>query len=152
MKLSATDRRNLQTLLLMSVFEPEAIGQRIAQARKEAGLTQEELGDVVGLATRTVQNHEAGATAPYKHLRAYASVLGRDPSWFIHGEDAARLAVTPDQDLAGELAEVRVLVRALVADQGLDVAQILHEQQLGDEELQPEDEDHEAPGEARRTG
>lgn len=96
MNLSATDRRNLRTLLLMSVFEPESIGARIAKARQEAGLTQEQLAALVGIVTRTVQNHESGTTAQYRHIKLYAAVLGRPEAWFIHGdaddEEEARLA------------------------------------------------------------
>ena len=36
----------------------------IAKARDEIGFTQAELADVVGVTTRTIQNWEAGVSAP----------------------------------------------------------------------------------------
>lgn len=86
-KLSATDARNLRTLLLLDVFAPEEIGARIAKAREEAGLRQEDLADLVELSTRQVQNLEAGVSKPYKHLKAIAEVTNRPFDWFLHGDE-----------------------------------------------------------------
>lgn len=108
--LSATHARNLRTLLLASVFEPDAIGTRIAQARREAGLTQEELADLVGVSTRSLQSYEAGNVVPYKHIRKLAKVLKRQVEWFLHGDvepdpEHARLR----EELEAEVARFRKL-------------------------------------------
>lgn len=106
-KLSATDVRNLRTLLLVNVFEPEAIGARIKQAREEAGLRQEDLADLLEVSTRTVQNYEAGASKPFKHLNDIAAATRVTTQWLIHGE---RDRLSREEEVSGlreELGEVR---------------------------------------------
>lgn len=89
-KVSATDRRILQTLLLSSVFEPGAIGERIAKARGLAGLRQEDLADLLNVGTRTVQNYEAGSTSAHKHLRLIAELTNVRLPWLLHGDEPAQ--------------------------------------------------------------
>lgn len=84
--LSATTARNLRTLLLMNVFEPEEIGDRIARARERAGLRQEDLADLIGMSTRQVQNYESGASKQYSKLRAIADATGATVEWLLHGD------------------------------------------------------------------
>lgn len=107
-KLSATELRNLQTLLLASVFEPGAIGGRIKQAREQAGLTQPDLADALDVTTRTVQNYESGDTKPYKNIAQIAEITGVSTRWLLHGEEAN------DEDtlsqLVGEVAELRAML------------------------------------------
>lgn len=85
-KLSVTDARNLRTLLLLNVFEPEEIGDRIKRARERAGLRQEDLADLIGMSTRQVQNYEAGESKQYGKLRAIAGATGVSVDWLLHGE------------------------------------------------------------------
>jgi transcriptional regulator with XRE-family HTH domain len=77
----------LRTLLLLNVFAPEEIGARIAQARTEAGMTQPDLAEVLGLGLRQVQNLEAGVSKPYKHLKEIAETTNRPFAWFLHGDE-----------------------------------------------------------------
>jgi len=111
-KVSATDLRTLQTLLLSSVFEPGAIGERISRARELAGLRQEDLADLLGVSTRTVQNYEAGATGAHKHLRLIAEITKVRLPWLLHGEEPAQ--GDPESDklslLQGEVAEIREML------------------------------------------
>lgn len=80
--------RNLRTFLLMREFESHEIGARIALARNEAGgMTQEELGDLVGVTTRSVQNWEGGVSIPYKWLTKISEVLNKPVGWFLHGSE-----------------------------------------------------------------
>lgn len=66
----------------------DRIGQRIREAQKQAGLTNEELAARVGLGLRLVQKHRAGANAPsLENLARYGRVLGYPVSWFF--EEAA---------------------------------------------------------------
>jgi PAS domain S-box-containing protein len=79
------------------------VGRRIAQARKEAGLTQQELADRVGVTRRSVQGYESGAIAPYRHLDRLAEVLGRSREWLVSDGTG---------DVPAELkAELRDLIR-----------------------------------------
>lgn len=110
----------MQTLLLASVFEPGAIGERIAQARKEAGLRQEDLADLIGVSTRTVQNYEAGDTSAHRHMRQIADVTGASLKWLLHGEPE----VAEDDRLsqmAAEVSEIRAMLeRVLEGRRGSD--------------------------------
>ena len=107
---SATDARNLRTLLLLSVFEPEVIGDRIALARKEIGLTQEELADLVGVSTRSLQGYESGDVVPYRHMGKIAEITQKEVTWLLHG---ASETVEPAQldRIESQLAEIRELLQ-----------------------------------------
>lgn len=83
---AATNDRNFRTFLLVSQLEAQAIGERIAQARREAGLTQEEVADLATFSKRSLQDYEAGVTIPYKHMREIARLLNRPVPWFLHGD------------------------------------------------------------------
>ena len=65
------------------------IGRRIAQARKEVGLTQQQLADRLLVTRRSVQGYESGAVVPYKRLNALAGALGRPAAWFLSGDAEA---------------------------------------------------------------
>ena len=95
-KLSATNTRNLRTLLLLTVFAPEEIGGRIAIARRETGLTQEEAADLVGVSTRSWQGYELGEVVPYRHIDRISTVLNRTIAWLLHGDKG----VGPEDRLA----------------------------------------------------
>jgi transcriptional regulator with XRE-family HTH domain len=107
---------------------PPGIGKRIAQARREQGLTQAELAKLLGVSTRSVQSYEAGTTVPYRHARRIAAVTGRPPSWLLDGRESRgaalqegfaavnkelleRLRVQEEllSSLRGELAQLRAL-------------------------------------------
>lgn len=54
-----------------------AVAQRIATARKNAGLTQGTLGELVGCVPSTITHYELGNTAPtLEVLRRIAAALG----------------------------------------------------------------------------
>ena len=102
-KFSATEARNMRRLLLLNVFEPEEIGDRIKQARERAGLRQEDLADLIGMSTRQVQNYESGDSKQYAKLRAIAGATGSTVEWLLgtanDGEDA--------ETTAAQLADLR---------------------------------------------
>lgn len=53
------------------------LSQRITSARKTKGLTQEELADMAGVTTRTIQRIESGETQPRAFtIKALAEALG----------------------------------------------------------------------------
>lgn len=116
-QVSATTTRNLRTLLL-DVLEQAAaggttlgVGERIKQARTEAGFTQDQLGDLIGVGMRQVQYYEADESDPYRKLARIAEVTGKSIGWLLHGE-----AIEEDQlaALRGEVAEVRGMVAELL--------------------------------------
>lgn len=102
----------MRTLLLLSVFEPEDIGARIAAARKEAGLTQEELADLVSVSTRSLQGYESGDVVPYRHMGKIGEVVGRSVSWLLHGEASEDEATNAErlERIEQTLGEIRGLL------------------------------------------
>lgn len=70
----------------MSQFEGKAIGARIAQARHEAGLTQEQVADIASFSKRSLQDYEAGVTIPWANMREISALFHKPVEWFLHGE------------------------------------------------------------------
>src|SRR6266545_5559598 len=69
------------------------VGQRLARARKAAGLTLQELADQLGWPLSTLANYETGRR-PIKlaHLEAVAAALHRSPAVFlVDSEEAAAI-------------------------------------------------------------
>lgn len=83
---AATNSRNFRTFLLVAQLEAKAIGERIAKARLEAGLTQEALAEMATFSKRSLQDYETGVTIPYRHMREISGLLDRPVEWFLHGE------------------------------------------------------------------
>lgn len=107
-KLSATDLRNLRTLLLLDVLEPREIGERIKQARERAGLRQEDLADLIDMSTRQVQNYEAGESKPYSKLKAIAEATETTVGWLLQGDAAKEPG---EAEVVARLAAVESLLQ-----------------------------------------
>jgi transcriptional regulator with XRE-family HTH domain len=95
----------------MSQFAAKEIGGRIALARNERGLTQDQLTELSTFSKRALQGWEAGANIPYRNMQELSLLLGRPVEWFLHGE-------SPDEDdglprLELRLAELSDAVSAL---------------------------------------
>lgn len=88
-KPATTNDRNFRTFLLVSQLEAKAIGARIAQARNEQGMTQEEMCELTTFSKRSLSDYENGVTIPYKHLREISALLSRPVEFFLHGEPEA---------------------------------------------------------------
>lgn len=111
-QVSATTTRNLRKLLLDALDQAAAggitlgVGERIKQARVEAGLTQDQLADIIGVGMRQIQYYEADESDPYRKIGKIAEATGKSLGWLLHGGGA----VTPDESFArleAEVAEVR---------------------------------------------
>jgi transcriptional regulator with XRE-family HTH domain len=63
------------------------LGEKIAKARIEAGMTQEELSEAVGKKPATVSRWEGGHISPKpKTLAKIAAATGKPVSWFTRGD------------------------------------------------------------------
>ena len=113
-KHAATNGRNFRTFLLVSQFEAQAIGARIALARNEQGMTQEELAGAASFSKRSLQDYEAGITIPYKHLRELGVLLDRPVEWFLRGEPDG-LSSDRLQGVESQLAEALDRLRTVEA-------------------------------------
>jgi transcriptional regulator with XRE-family HTH domain len=124
---SATTTRNLRRLLLAAMEEAAStdlvtVGSRIKQARTEAGLTQDELSDLVGVGLRQIQYYEAGESNPYRTLRRIAEATGRNVGWLLHGDPATAAdegAVEAVASIDHRLEELAAAVARLAAGQVL---------------------------------
>ena len=63
-----------------------SVGRRIAQARRESGMTQAELAAALQVTVRSIQNYESGVSVPYRHLRTIESLTHKRPGWTLDGD------------------------------------------------------------------
>jgi len=121
-----TETRNFRTFLLVAQLDPRAIQGRIRQAREEAGLTQQELADLVDRHKRTIENYENVRVPPWPELTKVARVLDRPIEWFLHGEtestDRIEAMDVKLDEVLDEIRTLRELVEALGGRQGISSA------------------------------
>jgi transcriptional regulator with XRE-family HTH domain len=73
---------------LVAQIEERMIRARIKQARKEAGLTQHQLAELIEVIPRSVQNYEdvEAGRVPWAKMNQIAAAVGRSSEWLIHGD------------------------------------------------------------------
>ncbi|MBR3704776.1 MAG: helix-turn-helix domain-containing protein [Oscillospiraceae bacterium] len=97
------------------------LGQRIAQKRRELGLSQEALGDQLGLSRQSIYKWEADSSVPeIEKLIALSKLFGVSVGWLLGVEDDAPpqddTAQEPQQAGSGELNETQLkMVEEIVA-------------------------------------
>lgn len=81
-------------------LDPSAISRRIAQARKQAGFSQHQLAEKLGVHWRSIQNWERpDQSVPWDRLGEIARITGTQTEWLlgapaadgVEGDEAARL-------------------------------------------------------------
>lgn len=77
---------------------------RIKQARIEAGFTQQEAADTLGITMRAYQNYEA-SRVPFRALSRVVEIFGVPEPWLLRGGDPAEAGST-----LGLLQELREAV------------------------------------------
>ena len=70
--------------------DAKEVGQRLARARQDAGMTQKELGNLVGVTQRSVANWESGRVVPYRHLPVIEAAVGRPAASLLYSDDGTR--------------------------------------------------------------
>lgn len=104
---AAPEKRSKRALNDYSV----EVGRRIVHARKELGLTQEELAELAGVSQRSMQAYETGEVVPYRKMREIAQVLEVSTSWLLHGEEEN--ADSEIDSLKREIDNLSKLVRSM---------------------------------------
>jgi transcriptional regulator with XRE-family HTH domain len=104
--------RSFRDFLLLMQLDRPAIRRRIRSARKAAGLTQQELAELMRVHKRTVENWE-NEYVPWERLNELASVLAREVEWFLYGGDIIAAAKRDE-------AEAVVLAAVARLDERLD--------------------------------
>src|SRR2546423_1300579 len=61
------------------------LGERVAVARRDAGLTEKELATLLGISIWELERLEDGRVDPSGWVGLIAEITGRDPSWFDAG-------------------------------------------------------------------
>ncbi len=90
------------------------IGQRIAQKRKELGLSQEALGAELGVSRQAIYKWEADAALPeIEKLVTLSKVFGVNVGWLLGAEEA------PQQADSGELSENQLRMVQEIVDRYL---------------------------------
>lgn len=84
-KRSATRSRTFRTFATLDEQEERDVCARIKQARKEKGLTQQEMADLLNVEKRTYQNYE-DYRVPYKLLDKIAKLVAKPPEWLLYGD------------------------------------------------------------------
>lgn len=96
----------------MSELETAAISRRLQDARKQAGLTQQEMADLLVVHKRSVEDYESPRkdVIPYDRLNEWARLTKTTAEWLLHGIEPGE-AATPGQvrDLDARLARVEEL-------------------------------------------
>lgn len=73
------------------------LGERIALARKQAGLSQEQLGDKLGVSRQAVSKWESDQTNPdVAYVAQMCRLLGVSSDWLLLGEESA-LSAAPER-------------------------------------------------------
>lgn len=138
-----SNKRDVPVTLRLVMAKDEAalleMGIRIAQLRRENGLTQQEIADYCDVDKRTYQFWQAGDTDPKgPNLLKLAKILGVTPKYILRGETPEPLSLHASQldrieqaiaDLATrleelenqqQLARVEMTARDVEAQQRLD--------------------------------
>ena len=94
------------------------VGQRIAQKRKELGLSQEALGEQLGVSRQAIYKWEADATLPeIEKLVAMSRIFSVSVGWLLGVEDDA--PADPEEKTSGELTEEQLRMVEEIVDRYL---------------------------------
>ena len=100
---------------IMDAQLQEGICGRIRQARKEAGFTQQEMADLLGMTMRGYQNYESNRV-PFRWLDKIGEITGRSGEWLLRGDQEP--AIPSD-------AELRQMIRLEVEAALAPIEQLL---------------------------
>jgi transcriptional regulator with XRE-family HTH domain len=94
--------------------DPRLVGERIAHARRVAGMKQLVLAGRLGIAVRTLQNYESGRRIPWDSLDQIAALTGRTKGWFLSDPDSTGLDAIGD-DLSVIVTRLDAIEKSLHA-------------------------------------
>ncbi len=99
------------------------VGQRIAQKRKEQGLSQEALGEALGVSRQSVYKWESDSALPeIEKLVAMSRLFGVTVGWLLGVEEGTSGPETGKSD-AGELTETQLKMVEEIVDRYLSAQQ-----------------------------
>ena len=93
-----------------------AVGTRLSEVRRDRGLTQEQLAELVGVDPQTIQRAETGRTAlSLLRLRAIARALGVGLAELFTAEDG-QLSGVPEAPWVDDELQAAVAFKAIPED------------------------------------
>jgi transcriptional regulator with XRE-family HTH domain len=106
--------------------EINGLGDRLAQARAAAGLTQAEFGAAMGISGERVSQVERGmGNLSRRNLKLAADTLGVEVLWLYSGEGSMRAAAVPSGPAPVEswdlLKGVHMVLRSTLLRRGLSI-------------------------------
>jgi transcriptional regulator with XRE-family HTH domain len=115
--------------LMETVHAGRQVGERIAVARKTAGLSQRALGKRLGISAQQVEALEGGRSDPSSYIDRVAEVTRRSSDWLLTGAEAAG-----DDDAMTQALERRVIEAREPDEQPADERGVLEDQSLAKED------------------
>ena len=102
------------------------LAQRLKEARKQSGLSQEKLAEAIGVSGHAIYLFERGKNRPaLDTLERIAQATGRDIAWFFGGDSAGQAAApAPTSSAAPEPAPASTTTVDTGADLATTVAQV----------------------------
>jgi transcriptional regulator with XRE-family HTH domain len=90
----------------MAELNKAKISQRLQASRKDAGLTQQQMADLLHVHKRSVEDYESArnGTVPFDRISEWATLTGTSSEWLLHGIEAASGRGGAGE--AGDLGEV----------------------------------------------
>jgi transcriptional regulator with XRE-family HTH domain len=109
---------------LMAELDKVRISERLKASRREAGLHQHDMADLMGVHKRSIENWESpnDPTVPYDRLDEWARLTNRRKEWLLHGdnmiasEDVSILRAELEA-MKSQLAQIEQLLQRLTAAQ-----------------------------------
>jgi len=89
----------------------QQLGQRIKELRKEKGMSQTELANLIGISYAQIGRYETkGVQPPAEVLKNIADVLGVSPDYLIYGstDEKARASIQ-DKELIQQFKEIEAM-------------------------------------------
>jgi len=87
----------------------QTVGQRLVAARKEMGMKQIEVAELIHVSERTMHAYESDEVVPFRKLKELSELLRRPMSWILHGDKAEQ---TPG-DIGPQLNEILGVLREI---------------------------------------
>jgi transcriptional regulator with XRE-family HTH domain len=91
----------------MAGMDEGTIGQRLIAARKEMGMKQAEVAELIHVSDRTMHAYESDEVVPFRKLRELSDVLGRPMFWILHGDKAEQTPGDLGPQILVVLQEIR---------------------------------------------
>ena len=75
---------------LLEEMDRAAISTRLKASREEAGVTQEEMAEILKVHVRSIQDYERPSlkTVPFDRLDEWAAATGTTKTWLLQGDSA----------------------------------------------------------------